>query len=98
VLIIGKADRFQRGKQVASYLELVPLEKRERSLGFLSVMAIHRQPSGCARSARRLRLIRNVRDRKAGPLGLFYPVRAVRVSAFVLERVRSESTTGRHEK
>jgi transposase len=32
VLIIGKADRFQRGKQVASYLGLVPLEQRQRSL------------------------------------------------------------------
>jgi transposase len=27
VLIIGKADRFQCGKQIASYLGLVPLEK-----------------------------------------------------------------------
>jgi transposase len=26
VLIIGEADRFQCGKQVASYLGLVPLE------------------------------------------------------------------------
>jgi len=29
VLIIGKADRFQCGKQIASYLGLVPLESRE---------------------------------------------------------------------
>src|SRR5438552_18329931 len=27
VLIIGKAERFQCGKQIASYLGLVPLEK-----------------------------------------------------------------------
>jgi transposase len=27
VLMIGKADRFQCGKQIASYLGLVPLEK-----------------------------------------------------------------------
>ncbi len=31
VLIIGKADRFQCGKQIASYLGLVPLEKSSRN-------------------------------------------------------------------
>ena len=30
VLIIGRADRFQCGKQIASYLGLVPLERFER--------------------------------------------------------------------
>ncbi len=36
VLMIGKADRFQCGKQIASYLGLVPLEKssgNQRRLG-----------------------------------------------------------------
>jgi len=32
VLIIGKADRFQCGKQIASYLGLVPLEKSSGNL------------------------------------------------------------------
>src|SRR6202050_781399 len=38
VLIIGKADRFQCGKQIASYLGLVPLEKssgNQRRLGHI---------------------------------------------------------------
>ena len=39
VLIIGKADRFQCGKQIASYLGLVPLEKssgNQRRLGHIT--------------------------------------------------------------
>ncbi len=39
VLIIGRADRFQRGKQIASYLGLVPLEKssgNQRRLGHIT--------------------------------------------------------------
>jgi len=39
VLIIGKADRFQCGKQIASYLGLVPLEKssgHQRRLGHIT--------------------------------------------------------------
>src|SRR5260370_42317835 len=39
VLIIGEADRFQCGKQVASYLGLVPLEKssgNQRRLGHIT--------------------------------------------------------------
>ena len=39
VLIIGKAERFQCGKQVASYLGLVPLEKSSgnpRRLGHIT--------------------------------------------------------------
>src|SRR5438552_3349478 len=39
VLIIGKADRFQCGKQIASYLGLVPLEKssgNRRRLGHIT--------------------------------------------------------------
>src|SRR5260370_11680033 len=39
VLIIGKADRFQCGKQIASYLGLVPLEKSsgdQRRLGHIT--------------------------------------------------------------
>src|SRR3989475_9844581 len=39
VLIIGKADRFQCGKQIASYLGLVPLEKssgEQRRLGHIT--------------------------------------------------------------
>ena len=39
VLIIGKADRFQYGKQIASYLGLVPLEKssgNQRRLGHIT--------------------------------------------------------------
>jgi len=38
-LIIGKAERFQRGKQIASYLGLVPLEKssgNRRRLGHIT--------------------------------------------------------------
>jgi transposase len=39
VLIIGRADRFQCGKQIASYLGLVPLEKssgNQRRLGHIT--------------------------------------------------------------
>ena len=39
VLIIGKAERFQCGKQIASYLGLVPLEKssgNRRRLGHIT--------------------------------------------------------------
>jgi transposase len=39
VIIIGKADRFQCGKQIASYLGLVPLEKssgNQRRLGHIT--------------------------------------------------------------
>jgi hypothetical protein len=39
VLIIGKADRFQCGKQIAAYLGLVPLEKssgNQRRLGHIT--------------------------------------------------------------
>jgi transposase len=39
VLIIGKADRFQCGKQIACYLGLVPLEKssgNQRRLGHIT--------------------------------------------------------------
>jgi transposase len=39
VLIVGKADRFQCGKQIASYLGLVPLEKssgNQRRLGHIT--------------------------------------------------------------
>jgi transposase len=39
VLIIGQADRFQCGKQIASYLGLVPLEKssgNQRRLGHIT--------------------------------------------------------------
>jgi transposase len=39
VLIIGKADRFQCGKQIASYLGLVPMEKssgNQRRLGHIT--------------------------------------------------------------
>jgi len=39
VLIIGRADRFQCGKQIASYLGLVPLEKssgNRRRLGHIT--------------------------------------------------------------
>lgn len=39
VLIIGEADRFQCGKQVASYLGLVPLEDssgNQRRLGHIT--------------------------------------------------------------
>jgi transposase len=39
LLIIGKADRFQCGKQIASYLGLVPLEKssgNQRRLGHIT--------------------------------------------------------------
>lgn len=39
VLIIGRAERFQRGKQIAAYLELVPLEDssgERRRLGHIT--------------------------------------------------------------
>jgi transposase len=46
VLIIGEADRFQCGKQVASYLGLVPLEKKSRQdffVGYIVRPAIRRK-------------------------------------------------------
>jgi len=39
VLIIGRAERFQCGKQIASYLGLVPVEDRSgnrRRLGYIT--------------------------------------------------------------
>jgi transposase len=39
VLIIGKAERFHCGKQVASYLGLVPLEESSRRAEWRSSMS-----------------------------------------------------------
>jgi transposase len=33
VLIIGRAERFQCGKQIASYLRLVPLQRNLAEIG-----------------------------------------------------------------